>query len=203
MVKYGHEGKPIAKQAGGAYKTDWRWFKAGELDAYPSATGTIIVRDKADEKPLTGRVALYAQVSSAGQKEDLERQWHRLKDDAAAKGYQVAKEVVEIASGLNEHRPKLEMLLTDRSMGTIIVENRDRLTRFGSHSIETLLERQGRKIEMLFLGDTGDELVDDFVAVIMSMAARIYGRRSNKNQVRHMHSCIEQVMHESESQEGK
>ena len=110
---------------------------------------------------------------------------------------------MEIASGLNDHRPKLEMLLTDRSMETIIVENRDRLTRFGSHSIETLLERQGRKIEMLFLGDTGDELVDDFVAVILSMSHRIYGRRSNKNRVRHLHSCIEQVIHESESQEGK
>ena len=80
-----------AKQAGGAYKTAWRWFKAGELDAYQTGTGTIIVRDKADEKPLTGRVALYVRVSSAGQKEDLERQWHRLKDDAAAKGYQVAR----------------------------------------------------------------------------------------------------------------
>ncbi len=192
-----------AKQAGVTYKTAWRWFKAGELDAYQSATGTIIVRDKADEKPLTGRVALYARVSSAGQKEDLERQLHRLKDYAAAKGYQVAKEVVEIASGLNDHRPKLEMLLKDRSIGTIVVENRDRLTRFGSHYIETLLEGQGRKVEMLFLGDTGDELVDDFVAVITSMAARISGRRSNRNRVRQIRSCIEQVMNEPEEQEGK
>ena len=96
------------------------------------------MRDKADEKPLTGRVALYARVSSAGQNEDLERQLHRLKDYAAAKGYQVAIEVVEIASGLNDHRPKLEMLLKDRSTGTIVVENRDRLTRFGSHYSETL-----------------------------------------------------------------
>ena len=34
-------------------------------------------------------VALYARVSSADQKEDLERQMQRLKDYAAAKGYQV------------------------------------------------------------------------------------------------------------------
>ena len=88
-------------------------------------------------------VALYTRVSSLGQKEDLERQIQRLKDYAAAHGYQVSKEVTEIASGLNDKRPKLEKLLADMSIGTIVVENRDRLTRFGSHYIETLLEAQG------------------------------------------------------------
>ncbi len=56
---------------------------------------------------------------------------------------------------------------------------------------------------MLLLGDTGDELVDDFVAVITSMAARISGRRSNRNRVRQIRSCIEQVMNEPTDQEGK
>ena len=55
---------------------------------------------------------------------------------------------------------------------------------------------------MLLLGDTGDELVDDFVAVITSMAAKISGRRSNRNRVRQIRSCIEQVMNEPEEQEG-
>jgi predicted site-specific integrase-resolvase len=40
-------------------------------------------------------------------------------------------------------RPKLEKLLADTSIGTIIVENRDRLTRFGSHYIETLWDTPG------------------------------------------------------------
>ncbi len=117
-----------------------------------------------------------------------------MKDYAAAKGYQVAKAVTEIASGLNDHRPKLEQLFADLSIGTMLVEHRDRLTRCGSHSIETLLQAQGRRIEYLFTGDTGDELVDDFVAVITSMAARIYGRRGNKRRVERIHACIEQVM---------
>ena len=37
----------------------------------------IIVRDKVDEKPVTGRIALYARVSSVAQKEDVERQKSR------------------------------------------------------------------------------------------------------------------------------
>src|SRR5712692_5362898 len=96
-----------AKHVGVSYKTAYRWYRAGSLDAYQTATGIIIVRDAHDEKPPTGRIALYARVSSADQKEDLERQMQRLKDYAAAKGYQVAKEVIEIASGLNDQRPKL------------------------------------------------------------------------------------------------
>jgi len=189
-----------AKQVGVSYKTAYRWYRAGSLDAYQTPTGIIIVRDRHDEKPLTGRIALYARVSSAGQKEDLDRQLQRLKDYAAAKGYQVSKEVVEIASGLNDTRPKLEKLLADTSIGTIVVENRDRLTRFGSHYIETLLKAQGRHLEMIFSGDTGDELVDDFVSVMTSMAARIYGRRPSKRRAEKIKQCVEQAMKEEESE---
>ncbi|HVB23811.1 MAG TPA: IS607 family transposase [Ktedonobacteraceae bacterium] len=190
-----------AKKVGVSYKTAYRWYRAGTLDADKTATGIIIVRDTHDEKPLTGRIALYARVASIGQKEDVERQLERLKDYAAAKGYQVAKEVTEIASGLNDRRPKLEKLLADTSIGTIVIESRDRLTRFGSHYIETLLEAQGRHLEMIFQSDTGDELVDDFVRVITSMAARIYGRRHSKRRAEKIKQCIEHTMQEEEEEE--
>jgi len=187
-----------AKKVGVSYKTAYRWYRAGTLDADKTATGIIIVRDTHDENPLTGRIALYARVASIGQKEDVERQLERLKDYAAAKGYQVAKEVTEIASGLNDRRPKLEKLLADTSIGTIVIESRDRLTRFGSHYIETLLEAQGRHLEIIFQSDTGDELVDDFVRVITSMAARIYGRRHSKRRAEKIKQCVEQTMQEEE-----
>ena len=187
-----------AKQHGISYKTAWRWYKAGMLDAYKTETGTVLVRDLKQEQALTGRIALYARVSSIGQKEDLDRQLVRLKDYAAARGYQVSKEVTEIASGLNDMRPKLEKLLADTSIGIIIVEKRDRLTRFGSHYIETLLEAQGRHVEMIFQSDTGDELVDDFVSVITSMSARIYGRRQSKRRAEKIKQCVESVMQSEE-----
>ncbi len=170
---------------GVTYKTAYCWYRAGTLDAYQTATGIIIMREQAAEKPVIGLIALYARVSSLGQ-------------NAAAKGYQVSKVVTEIASGLNDQHPKLEKLLADTSIGTIVVENRDRLTRFGSHYIETLLEAQGRHLEVMFSGDTGDELVDDFVAVITSMAARIYGRRQSKRRAEKIKRCVEHVMQEEE-----
>lgn len=179
-----------AKSLGISYKTAYRWFKAGKLDAYQSDTGTIIVREP---KRANGKVAVYARVSSADQRDDLDRQVDRLQTYAIAKGYQVAVIVREIASGLNDTRPRLDKLLADARYTTILVEHKDRLTRFGFHSLETLLKAQGRSLEVVLPGDTKNELVDDFVAIITSMAARIYGKRGNKNRAERIRKCIEQA----------
>jgi putative resolvase len=187
-----------AKQQGISYKTAWRWYKAGQLDAYQSATGTVIVRDQSVAVSSTGRIALYARVSSSDQKEDLTRQMERLRTYALARGYQVAQEITEIASGLNDERPKLTKLLQDQSIGTIVVEHRDRLTRFGYHYIEHLLANQQRHLEVIFPGDTEHDLVDDFVSVITSMAARIYGRRNSKRRAEQIKACIEKQMEQED-----
>ena len=182
-----------AKKTGVTYKTAFRWWKAGKLDAYQMDTGTIIVREPATSAEQL-QVALYARVSSAEQKEDLERQMQRLKDYAASKGYQVTKMVSEQASGLNDRRPKLMKLLTDASVGIVVIEHRDRLTRFGFNYIEQLMQMQGRRLEVIFPSDTDNDLVDDFIAVITSMASRIYGRRTSKRRAEKIKQCVEQVM---------
>jgi predicted site-specific integrase-resolvase len=182
-----------AKQMGVSYKTAFRWWKAGKLDAYQLDTGTIIVREPVPTETPTN-VALYARVSSADQKEDLERQVQRLKDYAASRGYQVTKVVSELASGLNDHRPKFNKLLTDPRIGVIVVEHRDRATRFGLNYIEQLMQMQGRRIEVIFPSDTDNELVDDFISVITSMASRISGGRTSKRRAEQIKNCVEQVM---------
>jgi predicted site-specific integrase-resolvase len=153
----------------------------------------IIVRDPVATEAST-HVALYARVSSNDQKEDLERQVQRLKDYAASRGYQVTKVVSELASGLNDTRPKFIKLLTDSTIGIIVVEHRDRATRFGFNYIEQLMQMQGRRIEVIFPSDTDNDLVDDFLAVITSMASRIYGRRTSKRRADKIKDCVEQVM---------
>lgn len=52
-------------------------------------------------------------------------------------------------------------LLTDLSIGVIVVEHRDRLTRFGFNYIEQLMQTQGRHLEVIFPSDTDTDLVDD------------------------------------------
>src|SRR6516162_5846203 len=188
-----------AKRAGVTYKTAWRWWNKGQLDASQTPTGMVIVREPVLPAPAPGRVARYARVSSADQKAGLDRQRQRLRDDAAAKGYTVAKAVSEMASGLTDHRPKLSRLLTDPTIGTIVVEHQDRLTRFGAEDIRQLLETQGRHLEVLFPSETDDELVDDFVAVLTSLAARLYGRRTAKRRAAHMQACVKRCVEQAEA----
>ncbi len=178
-----------AKQMGVSYRTAFRWWKAGKLDAYQLDTGTIIVREPVPHE-VPANVALYARVSSADQKEDMERQMQRLKDYAAAKGYHVTRTVSELASGLNDSRPKFLKLLTDKSIGVIVVEQRDRATRFGLTYIEQLMQMQGRRLEVIFPSETDNDLVDDF--------SRIYGRRTSKRRAEKIKQCVEQVMQAEE-----
>jgi predicted site-specific integrase-resolvase len=185
-----------AKQVGVTYKTAYQWWKAGRLDAYQLPTGAIIVRES---RPAAAGAALYARVSSADQRDDVTRQMQRLRDYAAARGYQVVVEVTEIASGVNDERPKLKKLLTDARVGVLVVEHRDRLTRFGYGYIATLLEHAGRRVEVDFPTDTGDGLLDDFVAVITSMAARLYGRRNAKRRAAHIQACVQRCVEEAEA----
>jgi len=184
-----------ARQVGVTYKTAYHWWQAGQLDASQRPTGTIIVREP--QTAATG-AALDARVSSAEQKDDVTRQLQRLRDYAAARGYQVVAEVSEVASGLNDERPKLKKLLTDTRVGVLVVEHKNRLTRFGYGYITTLLEHEGRRVEAIYPSDTSDDLVDDLVAVSTSMAVRLYGRRNAKRRAAQIQACVKQCLERAE-----
>ena len=77
----------------------------------------MIVRDTSPLPETVSGRALYARVSTQGQKADVERQVERLKTSAASKGYQGINVVQEIASGMNDNRPTLLKRLTDASIG--------------------------------------------------------------------------------------
>ena len=173
-----------ARKIGISYRTAWRWYKSGQLKGYQAETGTIIITepllDVVAHAPLQ-KVAIYTRVSASENKDNLETQAKRLMDYCAAKGYQVALYVKEIGSGVNDTRPKLLKLITDPTIQLIVVEHKDRLTRFGFYYIEKLLAMQGRRIEVINLTENGKEdLIQDFVSIITSFCARLYGQRRSK-----------------------
>lgn len=173
-----------ARSLGVSYRTAWRWFKAGKVAGFQADTGTIIVTEPiVATVPATAnpKAVLYTRVSAAENKDNLEGQAKRLMDYCAAKGYPVAAVVQEIGSGVNDTRPKLLKLLTDPTVGQIVVEHKDRLTCFGFNTIEQLLAMQGRKIEVINLAENGKEdLIQDFVRIVTSFCARLYGQRRSK-----------------------
>jgi predicted site-specific integrase-resolvase len=152
-------------------------WRAGTLPAECEqlATGTVLVRVQSHEPHM---VALYARVSSADQKADLDRQLARLVEFAAREKLVVADSAAEIGSGLNGHRKALMRLLRNASVGTIVVEHRDRLARFGFEYIESALASANRKIVVIDANEVKDDIVRDLHEIIVSLCSRLYGKRS-------------------------
>jgi putative resolvase len=153
-------------------------WQRGELPAHQLPSGTVIV-DVPPSLPAVRprKVAVYARVSSAGDQKNLAGQADRVDAFCAAKGWQVAKVVKECGSGVNDQRPQFLALLTT-SISHIVVEYKDRCSHFGVAYIQTLLKTQGRELVIVNEADTGqEELMLDFVAIIIGFTARLYGRR--------------------------
>jgi putative resolvase len=169
-----------AKQLGISYQTAWRLFKDGKLNAYKLPTGTVIVREE-ESQGSEQSVAIYCRVSSSENKGNLESQKKRLLDYCAAKGYKVSRVITEVGSGINDTRKQWLSLLQDRMVRIIVVEHKDRFTRFGFTGYKTLLNTDGRDIEVVNEAENGKEdLLQDLISIITSFCARLYGQRRCK-----------------------
>lgn len=170
-----------ARQLGISYQTVWRLFKDGKLDAYQLPTGTVIVRENKAAAVMTNSVAVYCRVSSSENKKNLETQKIRLLDYCAAKGYKVSKVITEVGSGINDTRKQWTALLQDKTIKLIVVEHKDRFTRFGFNAYRVLLQNESRDIEVVNEAlDGKEDLLQDLVSIITSFCARIYGQRRCK-----------------------
>ena len=170
-----------AKEKGVRYETAWRWFRDGKIKGRQIGRTIIVDEEKEQVDSISQKVAVYARVSSTENKSNLESQAERLVAYCTAKGYQIAKVVKEIGSGVNESRPKFLSLLEDQSISLIVIEQKDRGTRFGFRYIETLLRGQGREIEVVNQAENGTEDdLTDLISIIDSFCARLYGQRRAK-----------------------
>ena len=85
-------------------------------------------------------------------------------------------------------------VLSDPTITRIVVEHADRFSRFERNYIELLLKMQGREIEIVNKQDSDrDDLMQDFVSIIISFTARLYGLRRSKRKT-------EQLIKELEKQ---
>jgi len=112
---------------------------------------------------------------------NLDSQSKRLEQFCTAQGWIINEIVKECASGLNDNRPKLIKILSERKATQLVVEHKDRLTRFGFNYIKTLYP----ECEIIVVNESEDKenLLEDFVSLVTSFCARIYGkrRRSKRN----------------------
>ena len=167
-------------------QTVWKWCRTGKMPVPVEHTpsGMWLVHDPKYETPTPdgneGRTVCYARVSSADQKDDLKRQADRLKAFAIGMGVEDPEVVMETGSGMNDRRRKLNRLLSDPTVTSIIVEHRDRLARMNAGLVESALKAQGRRVIVVDDTELDDDLVRDMTEVLTSFCARLYGRRAAK-----------------------
>jgi predicted site-specific integrase-resolvase len=154
---------------------------------YPSAfkTPTGQWRIPAEEvlnlKNTSNSAVIYARISGAKDR-NISDQVERLKQHF--KDYQIDRIFQEIASGLNDDRKQLHNMLDfvkQHNIRYVLIENKDRLTRFGYSYLQRLLENNNTKILVSQSDDIKEDYITDLVSIMTSFCARIYGKRSAKN----------------------
>jgi predicted site-specific integrase-resolvase len=126
--------------------TAYRWFREGKLPVPATRVGGLILIDQPASTAPTGVTVVYARVSSAHQRQDLERQVARVTTWATGHNLPVDRVVTEVGSALNRRRRKLLTLLRDPDVTTIVVEHTDRFARFGPEYIEAVLSASGAQV---------------------------------------------------------
>ena len=172
-----------AKQHGVTYRTAYTHFKRGLITgAYQLPTGTIVIPDNApDNTEKAEYVVTYARVSSSQNKANLERQSERLTNYCNAKGWLTRENISEVGSGVNDNRKKLLKMLSEGKATKLVVEHKDRLTRFGFNYIEELCKKFGCEVIVINEYETKrEDIIEDFVSIITSFCAKIYGHRRSK-----------------------
>ena len=174
-------------------QSTWRMLNEGRLPAHLQVEriGRLWYVILPDEAPALLTVG-YARVSSHEQKEQLEPQANRLWAYAGQNDIALDRVVSEVASGLNDRRPKLRRLLSDPKVGAILVEHRDRLARFGVDMVEAMLEARGGRLLVVKVKEVEDDLVRDMTEILTCFCARLYGRRSAANRARRAISIVQE-----------
>ena len=186
-----------AKQLGLTKKTLQDWDNDGKLVALRTAGGHRRYRQSdiaklqglESEESNPNRVCVYCRVSSQDQKQkgDLDRQKARLLEYCVEKKYEVKEVLVDVCSGMKSNRPKLKQLfklVSTHKINKVVVEYKDRLTRFMFEVFEAFFNSHGVEIECVeevFPKSFENELVSDMLSLLSSFSSKIYGKRSAEN----------------------
>lgn len=173
--------KPL-KTAGGH-----RRYDTDSLDNFIGIT-----RDNENEPEVV--CATYARVSSNEQKQkgDLDRQSQRLSEYCAKNRLLVTYIIKDVGSGLNDNRNgfiKLTDLVIAGKINKLVIEHKDRLTRFQFKFMKKIFESYGCEVIVVNEIDVSDneELTTDMMSLLASFSGKFYGKRSAKRRKMEKH----------------
>ena len=178
-----------ARYFGVCVKTLRNWEKEGKIKCIRGPHNVryydiTSVREFANyqQPPESGKKLIYARVSSAKQKGDLERQVQSLLEKFP--GYEV---IQDIGSGINWKRSGLRSLLQQcmaRKVQEVVIAHRDRLSRLAFELIEFIITSSGAKLLVQDSNESSktpnEELGEDLLSIMHIFSCREYGKRKYK-----------------------
>jgi putative resolvase len=185
----------VAEIIGVSHKTLQRWDSDNTLPSVritkgkrrydPDVVQKFVGQYNAEPKK-DRPVCVYCRVSSHEQKKkgDLDRQKNRMVEFCARQGYKVEHILEDVGSGLSGNRPKLKTLfelVKGQKISRVVIEHKDRLTRFQFNVFEEFFGSHGVLIEYVDDGKNlpyEQEFANDIMALIASFSGKFYGKRS-------------------------
>lgn len=133
----------------------------------------------------------YSRVSTQAQKEQLKEQTLRIYNSCISRGIELEEQIEDIKSGMDANRKGFQKVIErviKGEIGLLVVENKDRLTRFNFDILEYIFKYYGTQI--VVLNDSLDnrtyeqELTEDLISIIHYFTMKSYSHRRKLNKIR-------------------
>lgn len=141
-----------------------------------------------DESSKQRKHVIYARVSNTKQAQDLNTQIEMIKSYCISNGITIDAIYKEIASGMNENRKELNILIDEVISGnidTVYISFKDRLARFGFDYFKNLFAKFNTEIKILDNFEESNknfqkELTEDLISIIHHFSMKLYSNRRKK-----------------------
>ena len=192
------KAKEVRSILGITQQTLYNWTKNGKikfqkisdhLNVYDDNSVYALIGNKQNKR--NKKIISYSRVSTKNQKEQLKEQTQRIYDSCISRGIKLDEQLEDIKSGMSEDRPGFQELIRmviKNEVELVVVENKDRLIRFGYSTIESIFKYFGTNI--LVLNDTIEnktyeqELTEDLISIIHYFTMKSYSHRIKLNKLR-------------------
>ena len=192
------KAKEVRSILGITQQTLYNWTKEGKIKFHKISDHLNIYNDNSvyalignKQNKRNRKIISYSRVSTQNQKEQLKEQTQRIYDSCISRGIKLDEQLEDIKSGMSEDRPsfqKLIQMVVKNEVELVVIENKDRLIRFGYSTIESIFKYFGTKI--MVLNDAIEnktyeqELTEDLISIIHYFTMKSYSHRRKLNKLR-------------------
>lgn len=174
------------------------YVKRGYIKAIKTPTGmynydedSVLAFIGLKKKKSNTKIISYSRVSTQNQKNQLTEQTNRLYNYCISKGIDLNEQISDIKSGMSFERKGFQNLLAQVIQGKVklvVIENKDRLVRFGYEIIEGIFKYYGTTVlvvnEEIDNKSYEQELTEDLIYVIHYFTAKSYSHRRALNKLK-------------------